>query len=133
MAFLLDTSIAVDLRDERGSTLERVDALSRPYAFSLLTVVELEGGVAASSVLRERRRLALDRLLVRTEVLAFDRAVVAQYRQILEAVGFSRPRILDRLIAATAIVNDLTLVTINGPDFRDIPDLKLEVWPAAAQ
>lgn len=133
MAFLLDTSIAIDLRDEHGGTLDRVAALSRPYAFSLITVVELEGGVVANSVLRERRRQALDRLLVQTKVLAFDREVVAAYRQILEAVGFSRPRILDRLIAATAIVHDLTLVTINGTDFRDIPDLKFEIWSAAAQ
>ena len=42
-------------------------------------------------------------------------------------------RILDRLIAATAIVHDLTLVTINGADFRDIPGLKLEAWPAPDQ
>ena len=62
-----------------------------------------------------------------------DEHVVEQYGHIVRDCGFTRARVFDRLIAATAIVHDLTLVTINGPDFRDIPGLKLEVWPAPAQ
>lgn len=65
--------------------------------------------------------------------MAFDQNVVAAYGAVIRVLGFSRPRILDRLIAATAIVYDLTLVTINGADFRDIPGLKLEVWPTPDQ
>lgn len=133
MAFLLDTSIAVDLRDERDVVVDRIAELAGPYALSLITVVELEGGVAANLAWRERRRRAVDRLLAQTTTLPFDDKIVDAYRSILTAVGFSRRRILDRLIAATAIVNDLTLITFNRPDFSDIPGLRLEVWPAPAQ
>ena len=35
------------------------------------------------------------------------------------------------MIVATALVHDLTLVTMNGADFNDIAGLKLEVWDAA--
>lgn len=100
---------------------------------SLLTLVELEGGVYSRPELAQPRRVALDALLRRLTVEAFDADVVAAYGRIVAACGFSRPRILDRLIVATAIVNDLTLITSNGGDFADIPGLKLEIWPAPAQ
>jgi predicted nucleic acid-binding protein len=41
-----------------------------------------------------------------------------------------RSRILDRMIAAQAISTGITLITMNGDDFRDIPGLNLEVWPS---
>lgn len=83
--------------------------------------------------MRERRRAGLLRLLARYPVVPLDRAVVEEYGALVRTAGFSRTRIFDRLIAATAIVHDLTLVTINGPDFREVPSLKLEVWPTADQ
>ena len=50
----------------------------------------------------------------------------AQLREALRRQG-KRPdrRAYDLLIAATAIESDLTLVTRNVADFRDIEDLKL--------
>lgn len=133
MRLLLDTSVAVAARERDHATLERLFAGETTPAISLLTVVELEGGVTGMPEDRRRRRAAVDALLDEMTVLEFNASVVGAYRQIIEAVGFSRRRVIDRLIAATAIVNDLTLITINGPDFRDIPGLKLEVWPAPVQ
>lgn len=71
------------------------------------------------------------RLLEHTTVIPLDRKVVNAYALVIARTGFSRRKILDRLIAATALVHDLTLATTNGEDFRDVPDLRLEVWPAA--
>ena len=104
---------------------------SRP-SLSLLTLVELEGGVYSRPDIMRARRIALDALLRRLDVAPFDARTVAAYGRIVAACGFSRRRVLDRLIAATAIVNDFTLITSNGDDFRDIPGLKLEVWPSPA-
>lgn len=63
-------------------------------------------------------------------VLPFDDACVAAYRRIVEEVGFSRRKVIDRMIAATALVHQLTLVTLNGADFTDVPGLDLDAWPA---
>jgi predicted nucleic acid-binding protein len=65
-------------------------------------------------------------------VVDFEQEAATAYREILETRGFVRSRIVDRMIAATAIAHDLTLITINGADFRDIPGLALEVWPSPA-
>jgi predicted nucleic acid-binding protein len=109
-----------------------MERLPGPPAISLITLAELNGGLA-SEMHGERRRKRLAILLSTMDVVGFDRAVVDAYGELVRTLGFSRRRVLDRLIAATALVHDFTLITTNGPDFRDIPGLKLEVWPAPAQ
>jgi tRNA(fMet)-specific endonuclease VapC len=128
----IDTNIAILLRDGDPSVRERMATLPGSPSISLLTLAELQGGLA-SRAHGERRRKRLAVLLRTIPVVGFDQAVVEAYGEMISALGFSRRRVLDRLIAATALVHDLTLVTTNGPDFRDIPGLKLEVWPATAQ
>ena len=44
---------------------------------------------------------------------------------LLKGICFNK---MDLLIAASAIVHDLTLVTHNTQDFRNIPNLHLEDW-----
>ena len=61
-------------------------------------------------------------------MLPFEDADARAYTLIVSTLGYSRPLILDRMIAATALVHDLLLITMNGADFRDVPELKLEVW-----
>ena len=108
-------------------------ALGEPLSISLISMVELEGGIVIRPELAASRRRLLDALARQLTIVDVDQSVLAGYRRIVEQVGFSRRKIIDRLIAATAIVHDLTLVTINGKDFRDIPGLRIEVWPAPAQ
>lgn len=102
-------------------------------AISMMSLVELEAGVFKKPLLADYRRMSLDTLLAELIVLPLDRAVIAAYGRIIAHAGFSRTRVIDRLIAATALVGDLTLVTVNAADFRDIPGLRLEAWPAPAQ
>ena len=89
MAFLLDTDVALHLRDGDEAVTAKVAALP---------------------------------------VLAFDDTAADAYRQIVESAGYSRRKILDRMIAAQAIVHRATLVTRNAADFRDVPGLDLMVW-----
>ncbi len=128
MAFLLDTCIAIDLRDGRGNILDKVTALSERPLISAITKVELEGGVYAQPEHRQKRRNAVDVLLRRLEVIDFDDVMASQYGEIISQASFSRRKIIDRMIAATALVNNLTLITSNGDDFADIAGLSLEIW-----
>lgn len=66
------------------------------------------------------RRAALDAKL---DILPFDEAELAAYRSILAVIGFDRAKVVDRLIAVTALAHGLALATRNGKDFKDIPDL----------
>jgi tRNA(fMet)-specific endonuclease VapC len=126
----LDTSIAILLRDADSAADHRLAALDAVPLLSIVTQIELEGGIQARPDLAARRRAALDAMLAALPVLPFDAACAAGYRRIVEAAGFSRRKIVDRMIAATALAHGLTLVTLNGADFADVPGLGLEVWPA---
>ena len=130
MPRLLDTSVAILLRDSDSEADLRLKSLDLLPALSIVTQVELEGGVVAKPALAAKRRAAVDLLLAALPILPFDADCVAAYRRIVETAGFSRRKIIDRMIAATALVHDLSLITLNRTDFADIPGLRLEVWPS---
>ena len=133
MSVLIDTNVAIFLADDREEVKRRIGMLDDTPVISLITLVELEGGVYADHDLFLQRRRHLDELLVWARVMPCDRAVVRAYANIVASLGFARSRLLDRLIAATAIVHDLTLITTNGPDFANIPGLRLDIWPRPTQ
>ena len=82
----------------------------------------------SGALLHPRRRPRLDALLASLPTMVFDDAAADQYRTIIEAAGFSKRKITDRMIAAQALARDATLVTLNGRDFQEIPNLKLLAW-----
>jgi len=125
---IIDTDVAIHLRDGDPVIGERIAGLETHPMISVLTRVELEGGVFRGGDDAPAIRARLDLLLSHVDELPFTSAEAEAYGKIVERCGYSRPRILDRMIAATAIVHDAVLLTMNGVDFRDIPDLKLEDW-----
>lgn len=128
MAYLLDTSVAIQLRDGDRDFRSRLATVDETPSISAVTRVELEGGVYANAALAEKRRKAVDALLREFIVLDLTNEVAAIYGTILEQTGFSRRKITDRMIAATALAHKLTLVTLNSRDFRDVPGLELAEW-----
>ena len=128
MAFVLDTNVAIDLRDGVEAVTDRVDALGGGLLLSIISRVELEGGAARDPAQAALRRRRLEALLMGSSVLPFDSESADAYRSIIEATGYSRRKILDRMIAAQAIVHRATLVTTNPQDFRDVPGLALLEW-----
>jgi len=132
LGFLLDSNIAIHLRDGHREVVARLTDFDELPFLSILSRVELEGGVVRVPHLVRQRRRRVDSLLARLSVLPFDAPCADAYVTILAATGWSRPRIFDRMIAATAIVHDLTLITMNGRDFSDIPRLALTIWPNPA-
>ncbi len=128
MAFLLDTDVAIHLRDGDDVVAAKVAALTGAILLSVVSRVELEGGVYRDIAQAGVRRPRLDAILAALPVLAFDDTAADAYRKIVESAGYSRRKILDRMIAAQALVHRATLVTRNAADFRDVPGLDLLVW-----
>lgn len=120
--------MAIALREGQEKVLEKTRNLAEIPMLSIVSVVELEGGVAFAPEGVAARRAALDRLLATLEILPFERAEAAAYRSIIETQGFSRRLTFDRMIAAQAIVADARLATLNPRDFREIPNLAIEDW-----
>lgn len=128
MSTLLDTDVAIELRDGDPWVKEQVKHLTAPLHISAITRVELENGVHREPEWAALKRARLDRLLATVATLDFGATEIAEYRRILEATGFSRRNTADRMTAATALVHEITLVTLSGCDFREVPGLELVEW-----
>jgi tRNA(fMet)-specific endonuclease VapC len=125
---LLDTDVAIDLRDRDLWIKGKVEQLDLPLYISAITYIELENGVQREPQWAKVRRTAVDQLLKNVIPLDFGVNEIAAYRHILEATGYSRRKTADRMTAATALVHGLPLVTLNGRDFHDVPGLELIEW-----
>ncbi|MBU6371523.1 MAG: PIN domain-containing protein [Alphaproteobacteria bacterium] len=128
MAFLIDTNVAIHLRDGDAGITARIGALDGAILMSIVTRVELEGGVYREPAHAPVRRARLDVILKAIPQLVFDTAAAEAYSAIVANAGYSRRKLLDRMIAAQALVHRATLVTTNGEDFADVPGLALLTW-----
>jgi predicted nucleic acid-binding protein len=121
---LLDTSVAIAL-----GQLD-VGLLPPDMAVSALTLAELAGGPAAAptELERARRQERVQRVEATFESIAFDTACARAYGRVYSAVVATGrkprgPRIVDLMIAATALAYDLPLYTLNAADLRGLDDL----------
>lgn len=128
MPYLIDTNIAIDLRDGDSAMVSRIGAITDAVLMSVITRVELEGGVYRDPGFAAIRRARLDIVLRSIPVVAFGDEAADTYAAIVAAAGYSRRKLLDRMIAAQALVHRATLITRNAGDFADIPNLVVEAW-----
>lgn len=128
MAFLLDTDVAIHLRDGDPAITAKVGVLDDAVLMSIVTRVELEGGVYREPAHAQVRRARLDAIVAAVPTVAFDDAAADAYGDIVARAGYSRRKLLDRMIAAQALVHRSTLVTINAGDYADVPGLSLLAW-----
>jgi len=128
VAFLLDTNVAIHLRDGDPTTMQKVAALQSAVLMSIVTRVELEGGVYRDPAHASIRGARLDAMLSAIPALAFDDLAAETYGTIVARAGYSRRKLLDRMIAAQALVHRATLITLNPDDYSDVPDLSLLAW-----
>jgi tRNA(fMet)-specific endonuclease VapC len=128
--WLLDTNVAIHLRDGNDAVERKVAALQGELFLSVISFVELQGGLYRDLTQTERMRVRLDAIIESVTILTFRADEAERYGEIVKHAGYSRPKLLDRMIAAQAILAGATLITMNPPDFRDIPGLTLEIWPS---
>lgn len=126
MPWLIDTDVAIHLRDGSPAITRQIAALDAVPAMSIVTLVELAAGAANDPL----RAALLVRLRQSIPVLPFQEAEADAYGRIVGQLGYDRRKVLDRMIAAQALVAGLRLITINGRDFTGIEGLALEVWHA---
>jgi tRNA(fMet)-specific endonuclease VapC len=128
LAYVLDTDVAIHLRDGDPEITKKVGALEGAVLISIITRVELEGGVYREPDHAQVRRARLDAILSAVPTIWFDDAAAEAYGAIVASAGYPRRKLLDRMIAAQALVHRASLVTMNADDFADIPGLSLVVW-----
>jgi len=138
VSYLLDTNVVSELVASRpnANVVDWLDAVDAEQVFlSVITVGELKGGIERLPDSRRRRRLINwlnGDLLVRfgERVLPIDTQVALAWGTLVaetRAAGTPIPAI-DSLLAATAAVHGLTLVTRNVGDFEAAGIPLLNPW-----
>jgi predicted nucleic acid-binding protein len=120
---LLDTSVFIGQEQKRD-----VAPLPDEAAISVMSLAELHVGVllAAGPKIRARRLRTLSRVEGAFDPLPVDDAVVRTFAEIVADARRKRrhPRVVDALIAATAVTHDLPLYS-QDRDFRFMPGVDL--------
>jgi predicted nucleic acid-binding protein len=137
VTYLLDTNVISELRKSGDRADPKVRAWARAQRtsdlwLSVITIMEVEIGVARVEKRDGRRGRTLRRWLERDPLPAFEGRLlpidlaVARRAAALH-VPDPRPE-RDALIAATASVSDLTVVTRNVSDFASLDVDLLDPW-----
>ena len=120
MIFLLDSNVFIyflndDLTEEGNSLFEQAIALGGAY--SLISRLEVLGYSLSSS-----KRQDAEEILQLFQELPIDDAVINQAIALRSSI---RIKSIDALIASTALLHDLTLITRNTKDFEAIAGISL--------
>lgn len=132
MNYLLDTNIISETikKKANASVIDWLIRMPEDSLFiSVITLGEIRKGIERLSEENKKHRLIswlesglLNRFQNRIISINID---VADYWGHIHAKSSRSLPVLDSLIASTAIVNNLTLVTRNTKDFSDYPGLEL--------
>jgi predicted nucleic acid-binding protein len=132
VSFLLDTNIlSAHLRRPSGLAHRFVQHSGRLYT-STVSLSELYVWVFARPDPAPARAAVEALLAYEVNVIPFDADCAEQFGRVradLRPKGVNVDN-MDLLIAATALVYDLTLVTHNTAHFENFPGLRLEDWLA---
>jgi tRNA(fMet)-specific endonuclease VapC len=129
--YLLDTNICVYFFNGQFNLKEKIREVGfENCVVSEITIAELKYGIAKSTK-KEKNQQALDTFQSKIDILPIFTAldIYATEKAQLKIKG----RMLDDfdlLIGATAIHNNLTLVTRNVSDFDRLDGIKIEDWTA---
>lgn len=126
MKYLLDTNVVVD--HMRKKVILNEDVLENGAAVSIITLAELFYGACKSdNPIKSLGRVDTTFKLLKLEIVNLSEQIVAEFGGLKASLEVKGQRIedFDLLIAATAKVFSLTLVTRNLKHFQRIPGLKI--------
>jgi tRNA(fMet)-specific endonuclease VapC len=129
MNYLLDTNICIYFLKGRYGLIEKIGQIGFENLYiSEISVAELKFG-AEKSDFPERNRKVVNNLIERFKILPIFSSldIYAKEKAKLKKEG----KIVDDLdlfIGATAISNDMILVTNNERHFSRLTDIKIENW-----
>ena len=130
MAYLIDTdTIIFALRNDKNVLAKFHENKDIPISISMITYSELIFG-AKRSQNEQKNMIKVNHIRDIYPIEALNEGVMEVFADIKAKLIDNGIRIddMDLLIAATAIYNDLTLVTNNTKHFKNIPNLKIENW-----
>jgi predicted nucleic acid-binding protein len=130
--YLLDTNAVSELRRMRPPVRQWLEARPSEELFiSVISLGEIEKGIRRVASSDDTFSARLERWLTETRDLfaANTLPVTIEISLAWGRIAAGRTRdTADALIAATALVHDLTLVTRNTRDFADLPLKLLDPW-----
>ena len=131
MKYMLDTNICIYAMKNKPKTVAQAmhKNLSQGFCISTITLAELLHGVE-KSVNVEKNKITLESFLDIVDIFLFDTKAAEEYGKIcayLQRQG-TPIGIMDMLIAAHALSQNLTLVTNNVREFERVPNLQIENW-----
>lgn len=130
MAYLIDTDIIIfALRKDKSVLIKFEENKNIPISISMITYAELIFG-AKRSQNEQQNMIKVRHIRELYPIEDLNEGVMEVFADIKAKMFNNGIRIedMDLLIAATAIYNDLTLVTNNVKHFEKIPYLKLDNW-----
>ncbi|MGA1867151.1 MAG: type II toxin-antitoxin system tRNA(fMet)-specific endonuclease VapC [bacterium] len=132
MIYLLDTNVCIKYLNGRSESIRRHLESKHPQDIVICSIVKAELFYGAMKSQNPEKNLAAQRkFLNRFASLPFDdnntAEVYGRIRAQLEELGTPIGP-YDLIIAAIALVNNVTLVTHNTLEFKRVVGLKLEDW-----
>lgn len=131
MNFLIDTNICSAYLKGEKAVWNKFMQYSGGLAISVVTAGELWTWVSRGTA-SQRSKDSISEFISGVEVIDLDLKIAIRFGELrgqLMDSGTPMPD-MDGLIAATALGENLTLVTQNIADFDSVPDLRLENWLA---
>jgi predicted nucleic acid-binding protein len=122
MKVLCDTNILIEYYKANSVILQQLKSIGASnIAVSVITQAELFYGAK-----NKQELLMIERHLSFCHCYPLDNQVSLLFAELMKTYALShRSSIPDMLIAATAIIHDAPLYTLNVKDFRFIPDIRL--------
>src|SRR5918992_5639736 len=129
MPYLVDSNLVIDHLAAVPEASQFLDQFAQDgIVISIVTYIEAYQGVVRSEHPQEASE-KFHAFINTVLILPFSFAVAERCARLRETLRKQNKRVksraLDLIIAATALEYDLTLVTKNTEDFKDIPDLSL--------